>query len=200
MPVKKSNIVSFIKTNGGFARFSVLIKAGFHRDTISASVKKGLIRTISRGIYQLSDYDIGEYPDLVQASLQSPKGIVCLISALAFHEATNEIPRYVDMAIPSYTRANKVKYPPVKFYRFDMRAYEAGVEEHKVGSQKFRVYSLAKTIADCFKFRNRIGMNVVRNAMKTAILEKKVKTNEIMKFAKICRVDNVIKPIIEAML
>ncbi|GAH57943.1 unnamed protein product, partial [marine sediment metagenome] len=133
-------------------------------------------------------------------SIKVSKGVVCLLSALAFHEATSEIPRYVNIAIPRGTYANKINYPPVKFYRFASKAWEAGIEKHEIEEYQVKVYSLAKTIADCFKFRNKIGMDVAREALKIAITEKAVQPKEIMQYAEICRVDNIIKPILEAML
>jgi len=200
MKTKKQELINFFKKNKGMIRFSSIIKAGFHSDTLSSLIKEGNVEKIAIGLYRLTDYVLGSYPDLVVASLQVPRGIVCLISALAFHEATDEIPKYVDMSIPEGSRANRIKYPPVRFYRFAQQAWEAGVEEHEIEGHKIRVYSLAKTIADCFKFRNKIGVDVARNALKAAITEKGVNPKEIMRHAKICRVDNAIKPILEAML
>ena len=104
------------------------------------------------------------------------------------------------IAIALGAHANKIKYPPVKFYRFASKAWEAGIEEHKVEGYKIRVYSLAKTIADCFKFRNKIGVDVARDALKVAVKEKGIKPTEIIQYAKVCRVDKILKPILEAML
>jgi predicted transcriptional regulator of viral defense system len=106
----------------------------------------------------------------------------------------------VDIAIPRNTHANRIKYPPVRFYRFAPQVWEAGIGEHKIDGHIIRVYSLAKTIADCFKFRNKIGTNVARDALKAAITEKNIKPKEIMRYAKICRVDSIIKPILEAII
>ena len=104
------------------------------------------------------------------------------------------------MAIPTGARANKIEYPPVQFYRFSQSTWKTGVETHEIEGHKIKIYSLAKTIADCFKFRNRIGINVARESLKIAITEKKVKPTEIYKYAKICRVDKIVKPILEAMI
>jgi len=140
------------------------------------------------------------HPDLVTASLQAPRGVICLLSALAFHEATNEIPQFVDLAIPRKTHANRIKYPPVRFYRFDDLSWEAGILEHRIEGHVIKVYCLAKTIADCFKFRNKIGIDVARNALKTALSEQNIQPKEIMHYAKICRVDGIIKPMLEVMI
>jgi predicted transcriptional regulator of viral defense system len=200
MKQKTKQMLEYFKKHGGIIRFSSIIKAGFHPDTLGALEKQGEIEKIARGLYRMTHYTLGSYPDIVIASLQSPRGIVCLVSALAFHEATNEIPRQVDIAIPARTRANRIKYPPVKFYRFAPKAWKTGFEKHEIENHRIKVYSLAKTIADCFKFRNRIGMDIARDALRVAITEKAIKPKEIMKYAKICRVDSIIKPALEAMI
>ena len=200
MRVRTQELMSFFQSHNGVARFSAILKAGFHPDSLSALEKEGKVEKIARGLYRITNYTPGSHPDLVIASLQAPKGVICLLSALSFYEATNEIPKYVDLAIPQGTHANRIKYPPVKFYRFVSKAWKAGIEKHEVESHQIRVYSLAKTIADCFKFRNRIGMDIARDALRVAITEKGIKPKEIMEYAKICRVDSIIKPILEAMI
>lgn len=200
MQTKTHNLIKYFQNNGGVARFSGILKAGFHPDSLAVLEKNGKIEKISRGLYRLTDYIPGSHPDFVSASLQAPRGIICLISALAFHEVTNEIPKYVDIAIPRNTHANRIKYPPVRFYQFAPQAWEAGIGEHKIDGHIIRVYSLAKTIVDCFKFRNKIGVNIARDALKAAITEKNISPKEIMRYAKICRVDNIIKPIMEAII
>jgi len=115
MEQKTKRALDYFKEHGGIVRFSSIIKAGFHPDTLTALEKEGKIEKIARGLYRMTHYTLGSYPDLVIASLQAPRGIICLKSALAFHEATNEIPRQVDIAIPAGTRANRIKYPPLDF-------------------------------------------------------------------------------------
>jgi len=200
MQERTQKIINYFQNHGGVARFSSILKAGFHPDVLTALEREGKVEKIARGLYRLTDYTLGSHPDLVTASLQAPRGVICLLSALAFHETTNEIPRSVDIAIPAGSRANKIKYPPVRFYRFSPKAWEAGIENREIEGHKVRVYNLAKTIVDCFKFRNKIGMDVAREALKTAVTEKNIKPKEIMQYAKICRVDRIVKPILEAML
>ena len=195
-----SKVINFLKRKGGLASYAEIINAGFHKAILKAVLNSGQIQKIDRGLYRLSDGSTLSSPDLVAVSIKIPKGIVCLLSALAFHEATNEIPHYVDIAIPRGAHANKMKYPPVRFYRFASNAWKAGIEEHEIEDHKIKVYNLAKTIADCFKFRNRIGADVARDALKVAVTEKGIKPKEIIQYAKICRVDSIVKPILEAMI
>lgn len=199
MQRKTQELINFFKSNGGTVRFSAILKVGFHPDSLNTLVGEKQVEKLARGLYRLTNYSVGEHPDLFTASLQAPRGVICLLSALSFHEATIEIPKYVDIAIPRGTHAYRIKYPPARFYRFDSKSWEAGIEEHKVEGCKIKIYNLAKTIADCFKFRNKIGINVAQEALKVAIAEKNIKPKEIMQYAKICRVDNIIKLILEAM-
>ncbi len=199
MEAKHDKLIEFIKKRGGFARYSDLIKAGFYKALINDALDSGQLERFSRGVYSLSEIDLSQ-PDFVTVSVMVPKGVICLISALSFHEATDEIPQAVDLAITRGTRASKINYPPVKFYRLAPETWKAGIEEHEIDGHKIRVYCLAKTIADCFKFRNKVGVDVAREALKIAVSEKKIKPTEIMQYAKVCRVDRIIKPILEVML
>lgn len=200
MRTKTDKIIEYFKSHGGVARFSSIRKAGFHPDIIKKNEKEKKIEKIGKGLYRLVRDTIGSHPDYAIASLQTSKGVICLLSALYFYKATNEIPRFVDIAIPTGSRANRIKYPPVRFYRFSPGTWKSGVEKHEIEGRPVKIYSLAKTVVDCFKFRNRIGISVAREALKIAVAEKHVKPKDIMEYAKICRVDRIIKPILETML
>lgn len=200
MVSKAKKLIDFFKRQKGVARFSAVLKAGYHPDTLLSLEKEGAVEKIGRGLYRLREGRALANPDLVVATLKVPKGVVCLVSALSFHEATDEVPHAVDLAIPRGARANKTDFPPVRFYRFTPEAWKAGVEEHKIDGHIVRVYDLAKTVADCFKFRNKIGPDIARNALKTAVTEKHVSPKEIMHFAKICRVAKIIKPLLETLI
>lgn len=200
MVSKGKKLVDFFKKQKGVTRFSAVLKAGFHPDTLLSLEKEGAVEKIGRGLYKLQEGQALSNPDLVVAALKVPKGVVCLVSALSFHEATDEIPHYVDLAIPRGARANKIDFPPVKYYRFTPKVWKAGIKEHKIDDHIVRIYSLAKTIADCFKFRNKIGAQIARGALKRAVTEKKVPPKEIMQYAKLCRVANIIKPILETLI
>jgi len=200
MGSKAIKLIDFIKRRGGLAGYAEIIEAGFNKAILKTILDSGRIHKIDRGLYRISEGSSLSNPDLVAVSIKAPKGVLCLLSALAFHEATDEIPRWVDIAIPRGTRANRIKYPPVRFYRFAPKVWEVGIEGHEIGGHKVKVYNLAKTIADSFKFRSKIGIDVARDALKTAITEKNIKPKEVMHYAKVCRVNNIIKPILEAML
>lgn len=198
MSIKTNELIQAFRKNKGILRFSEILDAGFHRKQVRSLLDADKIRKMGRGLYQLADAPAFSSPDMVSAVLQSPKSIVCLISALSFHEATDEIPRRVDLAIPVSSWANKIDYPPVKYFYFSETAWKAGMEIHKMDGHDVRVYDLAKTIADCFKFRNKIGFDVAQKALKVAVTEKHVRPAKIMEYAKICRVANMIRPYLEA--
>jgi len=200
MSKKEKEFIEFLKKRGGIVSYKEIIKAGFNKAFLKDNLNSGRIQKVDRALYRLSDGITLSNPDLVAVSIKVSKGVICLLSALAFHEATSEIPHHVNIAIPRGTWANKINYPPVKFYHFSSKAWKAGIEKFEIEGYQIKVYSLAKTIADCFKFRNKIGMDVAREALKIAITEKGVQPKEIMQYAEICRVDNIIKPILEAML
>jgi len=200
MKAKEKVLINFLKKRGGLAGYNEVLKAGFNKAHLKKCLDSGEIQKVDKGLYRLSAGSSLSNPDLVAVSIKVSKGVVCLLSALAFHEATNEIPKCVDVAIVRGKHANKIKYPPVRYYRFSPKSWGAGVENDEIEGHQLKVYNLAKTIADCFKFRNKIGMDVARDALKIAITEKGIKPKEIMRYAKICRVHSIIKPILEAML
>lgn len=198
MSAKGKKLLAFFKQRG-VVSYAAIQKAGFHKRNLKALIASKHIQKLDRAVYKLAELDDLANPDLVMAAIRAPKGVVCLLSALAFYEVTDEIPRNVDLAIPRGAHANKIVHPPVKYYRFTLAAWKEGIETKKIAGQEVRIYNLAKTIADCFKFRNKIGSDVVRSALKTALAERKVSPNEIMKYAKTCRVVNMIKPILESL-
>ncbi len=200
MKPQYDELTEFIQKKGGYARTAELIKAGFYKVTIYAAMKEGHITRLKHGLYGLVDIPDISHPDLVTASLAIPKGVICLIAALFFYEVTDEIPRYIDMAVPAGWQVKPIEIMAIRIYHFSLPTWEACVEIHKLGQHEIKIYCLAKTIADCFKFRNQIGVDVARSALKNAFEQKKVSHQEIMKYAKICRVTNVIKPILETLL
>lgn len=200
MKTKKQELIAEFKRNKGIQRFSAMLKAGFHRLEIKSLFESGEIEKIGRGIYRLKNGRSLSNPDLVTVSLQAPKGVICLISALSYHHATDEIPHSVYVAIPRGLRASKIDYPPTQYFRYAPKVWESGIETHTIDGHPVKIYSLAKTVADSFKYRNKIGLDVAREALKIAVNEKKVKPTEIIRFAKICRVDKVIRPYVESLL
>ncbi|MBU2529063.1 transcriptional regulator [bacterium] len=197
---KEKKLINYLRNKGGIASYAEIIEAGFNKIIIRDTLNSGRIQKINRGLYKLSSGITLSNPDLVSVALEAPEGVICLLSALSYHELTDEIPKYVDAAIPRGHHANIIKYPPVHFYRFSSKTWSAGITKYDIGGHEVKIYNIAKTIADCFKFRSKIGINVAREALKTAVREKGEKPARIMKYAKLCRVTAIVQPILEAMI
>jgi predicted transcriptional regulator of viral defense system len=173
---------------------------GLHTHVLTRLVREGKLERAVRGWYRLplSAYNMTEHHGLVLATAAAPKGVVCLISALQFHKIGTQLPRQVWMALPRGARTPAVEYPPMRVVHVSGEAFTAGVEEHALEGQKVRVYGVAKTIADCFKFRNVIGMDVALEALSEGWRERKFKMSDVAEHARICRVWNVMRPYLEA--
>ncbi len=191
---------SVFKQKGGLLRMSAALEAGIHRETLKKMVERGDVQKISRGLYQLVDALPPSHPDLAVVAAKVPGGVVCLISALSFHELTTQIPHEVYLAIDRNSEPPRIDYPPVRVFRFSSKAFAKGIELHDVGPVKVRVYSREKTLADCFKYRNKIGLDTCLEALQIYKQQRRYKVDEILKYAAICRVDKVMRPYIEAVL
>ena len=200
MQTKQDQLIEFITKNGGFASSAELVRAGFYKAIIYSALKDGLIDRVRHGVYSLAGALDLSHPDLVTASIVVPNGVICLITALSFYEVTDEIPHQIDIAVTKGYGNKGTDKLPLKLYYFSRETWKQGIEEHDIDGQKIRIYSIAKTLADCFKFRNQIGMDIARSALKNALEQKKVDKREIMKYATICRVTNIIKPILETLI
>jgi predicted transcriptional regulator of viral defense system len=192
--------VAVFKKRGGILRTAQAIRAGIHPVTLYAMRDSGTLEVISRGVYRLASGTPLGNPDLVAAATRIPNGVVCLISALAFHQLTTQMAHEVHVALPPGAEQPRLDYPPVKAYRFSEKAYAEGVEIHKVDSVSVRIYSPEKTLADCFKFRNKIGLDTAVEAVRLYCERRRVKVDALMYYAEICRVKKIIRPYLEALL
>jgi len=183
---------------GGQLRMSEAIQRGITRYTLYSLRDRGVIEQISRGIYRLVELPPIGSPDLVTVGLRFPNAVICLVSALAFHEITTQIPHSVSVAVSRESRMPSLEYPPLIVHRFSGQAYRAGIEEHQIDGVPVKIYNPEKTIVDCFKFRNKIGMDVVLEALKFYRDRKKFNLGALLNYAKICRVEKVMSPYLEA--
>lgn len=179
---------------------SEALQAGISRYSFYSLRDKGVIKQISRGVYSLSDLPALSSIDLAIIGLRFPKSVICLVSALAFHEMTRQIPHEVSIAVLRATNIPSIAFPPIQVYSFSAAAFLAGVETHKIDGIKIQVYSPEKTLADCFKFRNKLGMDIVLEALKIYISNKSLNVHELMRYARVCRVEKIITPYVEAFL
>jgi predicted transcriptional regulator of viral defense system len=190
---------TFLAT-GGMLRTRDALRAGIHPRTLYELRDSGQIEQLSRGLFRLVESPSLGHPDLVTVAMKIPNGVLCLISALAWHELTTQIPHEIYVAIPRGSEAPRLDYPPVRHYWFSGKAYSEGIETHRVDGVPLRVYSREKTLADCFKHRNRIGLDTVLEALKTYRQRRPVNTEMLLHYAGICRVKSVITPYLEALL
>lgn len=166
---------------------------------LSRMLKSGQLERIGRGLYIAAGGNIGEHRTLVEASKRVPRGVVCLLSALRFHNLTTQGPREVWLAIGEKAWRPRVTSPPLRTVRFSDRAIREGVEVHQIEGVAVRVYSPAKTIADCFKYRNKIGLDVALEALRECWRARRCTMDDLWRYAKVCRVQNVMRPYLEAM-
>ncbi len=188
------------RQHGGQLRMSEAIQYGISRYTLYKMRDNGVLEQVSRGIYRLLDLPPISNPDLVTVSLRFPRAVICLISALSFHEMTTQIPHEMSVAVPRDARMPTLDHPPVHAYKFSAEAFKAGIEKHQIDGVTVQVYSAEKTLADCFKYRNKLGMDVVLEALKLYRSQKKLNLDKLLKYARVCRVENVMKPYLEASL
>jgi predicted transcriptional regulator of viral defense system len=191
---------NIFKRHGGVLRMSEALQAGIHRRMLYSMLEAGLIEQLSRGLYRLADLPPLGNPDLVSVSLKVPSGVICLISALAYHEITTQVPHEVYVALERGTEVPRLDYPPLRIFWFSGQSFTHGIETHKIDSVPVHIYSPEKTIADCFKYRNKIGLDTAIEALKLYREKKRFKSNDVMQFARVCRVEKVIRPYLEALL
>ena len=196
-PIPKAKAV--FRRAGGILRTQETKAAGIHPRTLAALVEDGTVLRLDRGVYQLADAAPSE-PDLAVVARRVPKAIVCLVSALAHHRLTTQIPHAVDLAVPRGFKDRKLEHPPVRFYRFGGASFAVGIERIKVGGGELRVYGAAKTVADCFKFRNKIGKDIAIEALRTYLRRKDAKVKDLLHFARINRVQAVMAPYVDVLL
>jgi predicted transcriptional regulator of viral defense system len=172
---------------------------GLPREYLVRLHRQGKLNRPGRGIYTLPDANVTERHSYAQVAKRFPEGIVCLLSALAFHEMTTQSPASVWIALRKGARTPALTSPSLRIVRLSGPSLTGGIENHTIEGVRVRVYSAAKTVADCFKFRNKIGLDVAIEALKDCLRQEKASVNEIYRFAKICRVSNVIRPYMEAL-
>ncbi|MEK7448935.1 MAG: type IV toxin-antitoxin system AbiEi family antitoxin domain-containing protein [Planctomycetota bacterium] len=195
--MKKSNaITKLFKINQGFARTSDILKTGVHPRDIKIMLDKEQITRVKRGIYRSAEMAIISHQGFIDLKRVIHSGVICLLSALAYHELTTFNPSIISMALRRGMRRPKILYPPVEFYYFSQKQFEAGIQEIKIGSDKVRIYCPEKTICDCFRYRNKLGLDTVKEGLSEYLNRKDRDLEKLLKYAEICRV----KPLVQTWL
>ncbi len=183
----------------GVLRARALVQSGLSRQRIKDLTDAGKLLHLGRGLYSLPDSPVTENHDLAQIAARVPQGVVCLASALQFHGLTTASPWRIHLMLPRGARPPRIESPPLVLTFAGGEAYHAGVEEFTIEGVSVKVTSVAKTIADCFKYRGKIGLDVALEALKQALEERRTTRAEIRKYARVCRVENVMRPYMEAL-
>ena len=183
----------------GLIRPRDLIAQGLPRVALTRLVRQGLLTRVARGLYARPDRTVSEHGTLAEVARKHPQAIVCLLSALRVHDLTAQSPFEVWLAIPNKARAPKLEYPPLRIMRFSGAALTEGIEDHQVDGVTVRVTNVARTVADCFKFRNKIGLDVAMEALQEAWANKRISMDELWRYATLCRVANVMRPYMESL-
>lgn len=171
---------------------------GIPRTYLSRLQAAGKLQRIGRGLYVLPNSKVSEHRSLAEACKRVPKGVVCLLSALRFHELTTQAPFEVWLAIGEKAWRPRMDYPPLRIFHFSSTALHAGVEKHQIEGMTIPVFNPAKTVADCFKYRNKIGLDVAVEALRECWRSRRCTMDELWTYAKVCRVHNVMRPYLES--
>ena len=183
----------------GVVRPKDLEREGIPRTVLQRLVESGELERVGRGLYMIPDASITEHHTFAEAARRVPHGVVCLLSALRFHGLTTQAPFEVWLAIDGRARAPKVDYPPLHVVWMSGKARSEGVEEHRIEGVPVQIYSAPKTVADCFKFRNTVGLDVAIEALRDYWQRRNRDADALWRFAEICRVAKVIRPYVEAL-
>lgn len=199
-PEAVEKAVAVFEANGGVLRMADALRAGIHRNTLYSMFEQGIVERLCRGLYRLSDAQPLGNPDLVMVAKKVPDGVICLVSALAYHELTTQIPHEIHVAISRNSEPPRLDYPPVRVYRFSGKAFSEGIERPLVDIVPVGIYDREKTLADCFKYRNKIGMDTVLESLHLYRDQRRIDVDALLHYASICRVTEIIRPYLESIL
>jgi predicted transcriptional regulator of viral defense system len=197
-PTRKAALNTF-RRKGGVLRTAEAVRQGIHPRTLYNLRDQNHIVQISRGVYRLAGLPEITNPDLVAVASRIPESVVCLISALAYHEITSQVPHEVHIALPRGSKTPRLSYPPLRVFTFSHDSFSAGVEVHKLDGVPVRIFDPEKTVADCFKFRHKIGLDVALEALKLCRARRGFQQKKLINYARLCRVERVMRPYLEAL-
>lgn len=199
-PEAVAKAIATFEAHEGVLRMADVLRAGIHRNTLYAMLEQGVVERLCRGLYRLTDdHPLGN-PDLVTVATKVPNGVLCLVSALAYHELTTQIPHEIHVAISRNSEPPRLDYPPIRVYRFSGSAFSEGIERPKIDNVPVAIYDREKTLADCFKYRNKIGMDSVLESLRLYKDQRRIHVDALLHYSSICRVTKVIRPYLESIL
>ena len=175
-------------------------RAGIHARTLYALRDQGKVEEVTRGLYRLTTLPAPREPDLLTVAKRVPRAVFCLLTALAFHRLTTQVPHAVSIALPRTARIPRLTHPPLEVFRFSSASLSAGVQEHTVDGALIRIYSPEKTLADVFKYRRKLGRDVAVEALRIYALQRGRDWQRVLEYSRVCRMENVMRPYLEAVM
>lgn len=192
--------IVLFRERGGTLRTSEALRLGIQPRTLYDLRDAGVLEQLARGLYRLADLPPLSNPDLLTVTLKIPQGVVCLVSALAFHELTTQIPHAVDVALESGSTRPRLAFPPVRVFWFSGPAWSEGIEVHPLDHTSVRIYGPEKSVADAFKFRRKLGLDLAIEALKAYRRRPDFDVDRLLYYADVCRVEQIMSPYLEALL
>ena len=199
IPKRFQKAIQVFTQNNGTLKTAQSIRLGVDQKTLAEMLEEGLIVREARGIYRLAGLSPLANPDLIQVALRIPSAVICLLSALAIHSLTTQIPHKVYIALPSHTKKPRIIHPPLEVFWLSPKPYSAGIEKHLLDGIPVPLYNREKTIADCFKFRNEIGPDIALEALKDYLRLPEHDLDKLLHYAQITRTLNVMRPYLQAL-
>ena len=196
-------VLDLVREQKGLIHRKDLEKRGIPTVYLTRLVRQGKLKRVTRGLYLLADMDADALSDIEGSSfiacMQVPEGVLCLLSALQYHDMTTQLPHEVWMAIPAGSWKKKIDYPNIRYFRFSGQSMREGVATRTTRGYELKFFNPAKTVADCFKFRNKIGLDVAIEALRDGWRNRRFTIDELWRNARVCRVENVIRPYVESL-
>jgi predicted transcriptional regulator of viral defense system len=201
MPIATSStrLLRLARRHGSVSRREVT-EANIHTKTLSRLVRAGTLERVARGRYRLPNAPVTEHHGLALVAAAAPKAVICLLSALSFHQIGTQLPHEVWIALDRRSRRPSLRYPRLRVVRFGGDALTEAIETHRIEGETVRVYNVTKTIADTFKYRNKIGLDVALEALREAWRARRFTMDKMYRYARICRVERVMRPYLEALV
>jgi len=196
MKKKDERIYKVFKKHNGFARTKNILSAGIHSRDVKRARDAGQIIRVKRGLYRLTNIPLISHQGFIDLAYVVPEGVICLLSALSYYELTTFNSSIISMAICRGSRRPKIEYPPVEFYYFSKKQFEAGINKIKIKGHEIRIYNPEKTICDCFRYRNKLGLDIAKEGLSEYLRRKDRNLEKLLEYAEICR----IKPLLQTWL
>ena len=196
----EKRIIDMANKEKGFIRTRDILAAKIHNTYLKELLKAGKLEQVKRGLYRLTDVSVSAHDSLIQAAMSVPHGVVGMLSALAYYNLTTVTPWEVSVVIEKGKKAFLPSYPPIKIYHFTSPIFSAGITNVNVDGHSLRIYNKEKTICDCIRYRNQLGMDVVRESLRIYLKNSTRDLDMLVKYAKLCKVEKILKNYLEVLL